>query len=165
MKFSTNKKLRCKKLCDWLIKKWLQRIPRDHIGCLKYIQHIHTGHLHHFLGLHNSGQGLYKKLPIKNHRPWHLANLCAGNHELGFDPSVSSDHWALGSRSGHLGNSPMCGQVDSLKEDMDNLSTSEKQKSTLPNNIRSELTNCIYLEDSAVEICGLKVYGRLRLVL
>ena len=105
------------------------------------------------------------KLPIKNHRPWHLANLCAGNHELGFDPSVSSDHWALGSRSGHLGNSPMCGQVDSLKEDMDNLSTSEKQKSTLPNNIRSELTNCIYLEDSAVEICGLKVYGRLRLVL
>jgi len=85
--------------------------------------------------------------------------VIAGNHELGFDPSVSSDHWALGSRSGHLGNSPMCGQVDSLKEDMDNLSTSEKQKSTLPNNIRSELTNCIYLEDSAVEICGLKVYG------
>ena len=45
-------------MCDWLIKDWLQRTYRDPIGCLKYIQHIHTDHLHHFIGLENSGQGL-----------------------------------------------------------------------------------------------------------
>ena len=40
-----------KKLCDWSKQNRHQRTSRDPIGCLKYIQHIHTGHLHHFIGL------------------------------------------------------------------------------------------------------------------
>ena len=40
-----------KKLCDWSKQNRHQRTSRDPIGCLKYIQHIHTGHLHHFYGL------------------------------------------------------------------------------------------------------------------
>ena len=30
-------------------------------------------------------------------------------------------------------------------------------------NIRKELTNCTYLEDSAVQLCGLKIYGELNI--
>ena len=40
-----------KKLCNWSIKNWYHRTSRDPIGCLKYIQHIHIGHLHYFIGL------------------------------------------------------------------------------------------------------------------
>ena len=43
----TNKKLRCKKFFNWLIKFDIREPP----GCLRYIQHTHAGHLHHFNGL------------------------------------------------------------------------------------------------------------------
>ena len=43
--------LRCKKFCDWSIKNWHQRTSWGPIGCLKYIQHTHAGHLHYFIGL------------------------------------------------------------------------------------------------------------------
>ena len=61
------------KLCDWLIKNWHQRTSRDPIGCLKYIQHIHTGHLHHFIGLAQWRSGPLDRniVPCLCSIPWH----------------------------------------------------------------------------------------------
>jgi len=40
-----------KKLSDWSKKNWHWKGSGDPIGCLKYMHHFHTGHLHHFIGL------------------------------------------------------------------------------------------------------------------
>ena len=78
--------------------------------------------------------------------------VIAGNHELCFDPSLANNSDRVG-RSGHLGNCP--GNLNTKLE-------GEDQQPTGPVNcddIKKELTNCTYLEDSFVEICGLKIYG------
>ena len=92
--------------------------------------------------------------------------VIAGNHELGFDPKNRVEQF-MNNRSGHIGDSPQCGNVDIknlretstepdlIAEDMKRLSTED---STVYN-IRQELTNCTYLEDTAVTIAGLKIYG------
>lgn len=92
--------------------------------------------------------------------------VIAGNHELGFDPKNTVSQF-INNRSGHIGDSPQCGNVDVknlretstepdlISEDMKNLRTDD----TTEYNIRQELTNCTYLEDSAVTIAGLKIYG------
>jgi len=73
--------------------------------------------------------------------------VIAGNHELSFDPHTSggilaSRIQARGSKFGDT--SSMC----------------ETQKQTVSSQeIKRELSNCTYLEDSSVKICGLKIYG------
>ena len=48
----------------------------------------------------------------------------------------------------------MCDNVTSAE--------AETQKQTVSSQeIKRELTNCTYLEDSSVQICGLKIYGGL----
>ena len=76
--------------------------------------------------------------------------VIAGNHELGFDPERKMRN--SGSRSGHLGTSPHPLTCASPPE-------GEEEAASTEYNIRSELTSCTYLEDSATEICGLKIYG------
>jgi len=75
--------------------------------------------------------------------------VIAGNHELSFDPHTSggilaSRIQARGSKFGDT--SSMC---ETQKQ---NVSSQEMKR---------ELTNCTYLEDSSVQICGLKIYGGL----
>ena len=80
--------------------------------------------------------------------------VIAGNHELCFDPSLANNSDRVG-RSGHIGSSPANLNVK--------LDQAEDQQPTAPVNcddIKKELTNCTYLEDSSVEICGLKIYGK-----
>jgi len=74
--------------------------------------------------------------------------VIAGNHELCFDPSLGKTSDIV-SRSGHIGTSPLNLMEDSQAAD----------QSVKCQDIKKELTNCTYLEDSSVEICGLKVYG------
>ena len=77
--------------------------------------------------------------------------VIAGNHELGFDPERKMRN--SGSRSGHLGTSPHPLTCASPPE------PGPEEAASTEYNIRSELTSCTYLEDSATEICGLKIYG------
>ena len=94
--------------------------------------------------------------------------MIAGNHELGFDPKNKMSQ-VINNRSGHIGDSPQCGNVDvkNLRETStepglireEALNTGESTEY----NIRKELTNCTYLEDSAVQLCGLKIYGELNI--
>jgi len=74
--------------------------------------------------------------------------VIAGNHELCFDPSLSKAPGIV-ARSGHIGTSPSNQEESNLASD----------KAAKCQDIKKELTNCTYLEDSSVEICGLKVYG------
>ena len=63
-------------------------------------------------------------------------------------------------RSGHIGSSPA-----NLNTKLDH-QEGEDQQPTGPvscEEIKKELTNCTYLEDSFVEICGLKIYGKFSL--
>ena len=82
--------------------------------------------------------------------------VIAGNHELCFDPQLSSDtvearsHWRPQSER-HLGGQP---QLNLAGKD------GEDHKAAQCEDIKKELTNCTYLEDSSVEICGLKIYGK-----
>ena len=82
---------------------------------------------------------MYFQLPHKH------KVVIAGNHELCFDPLLSKTPGIV-ARSGHIGTSPS--------------NQEESNLATKCQDIKKELTNCTYLEDSSVEICGLKVYGK-----
>ena len=86
---------------------------------------------------------MYFQLPHKH------KVVIAGNHELCFDPSLSKAPGIV-ARSGHIGTSPSNQEESHLASD----------KAAKCQDIKKELTNCTYLEDSSVEICGLKVYGK-----
>ena len=91
--------------------------------------------------------------------------VIAGNHELGFDPKTDNltNSKSYRNRSGTIDDSPVCGNaaVDiQMVEDEDSKTNDNSKPATLSNEIRKELTNCTYLEDSSVDICGVKVYGR-----
>lgn len=78
----------------------------------------------------------------------HKLVIC-GNHELSFDPtltqskSVDSSH---GSKTGTM--------IPSLGHKRENMEAAMKTK-----NVRQYLTNCTYLEDSGIELYGLKFWG------
>ena len=80
-------------LCDWSIKNWHQRTSRDPIGCLKYIQHIHTGHLHHFIGLaqFRSGPLWIRCLMSNSIKPCSPIRVGYGSMVLQFSTSVKKD--------------------------------------------------------------------------
>ena len=70
-----------------------------------------------------------------------------------FDPALAKNSTRFG-RSGHLESSPANLNIKEEGED---------QQPSGPVNcdeIKKTLTNCTYLEDSSVEICGLKIYGK-----
>lgn len=82
--------------------------------------------------------------------------VIAGNHELTFDPALrgleSELSTAMGGRCGaaHIGTSPL--HAPSQGKDQENSPGKGE-------NVKSELTNCTYLEDSSVLIEGIKIYG------
>ena len=84
--------------------------------------------------------------------------VIAGNHELCFDPSLASNSDRVG-RAGHIGSSPANLNTKLQQEGEDQQPTD----SVSCDEIKKELTNCTYLEDSFVEICGLKIYGKFSL--
>ena len=94
--------------------------------------------------------------------------MIAGNHELSFDPVTANDNSALSqARSGHIGgHSPLCDNVDIQQQLQDIKLSPEDANKTKPSSseIKKELSSCIYLEDSSVEICGLKIYGEYELM-
>ena len=76
--------------------------------------------------------------------------MIAGNHELSFDPSLRGQEQELGAGAGgrcghHLPTSPLHGD--------------QGQEKKLGAGAKEELRGCTYLEDEAVEIEGLKIYG------
>lgn len=77
--------------------------------------------------------------------------VIAGNHELSFDSTFKHP----------LGTSDNRKKSEILWEEIPTLGMSkEKLKDAMTTeNIKNYLTNCIYLEDSAISICGIKIYG------
>jgi predicted phosphohydrolase len=75
--------------------------------------------------------------------------VIAGNHELSFDPCFTHPFHTSKSRSENLIN-----DIPTLGNPKENIEAAVKTQ-----NIRQYLTNCIYLEDSGVELFGLKFYG------
>ena len=58
----------------------------------------------------------------------------------------------------------MCGNTSldvKMVEDEDTKTDDNSKPSSVVYDIRSELTNCTYLQDSSVDICGVKVYGKI----
>lgn len=97
--------------------------------------------------------------------------VIAGNHELSFDPAFASMFKKnFGHTSRHMGSKldddilGNCGtflnifkKTNTYKSNKETTETITEAVST--DNIRKYLTNCIYLEDSAIEIYGIKIYG------
>jgi Icc-related predicted phosphoesterase len=75
--------------------------------------------------------------------------VIAGNHELSFDPSFT--HPLSRNRGHHQG---LFDEIPLLGHKKEKL-----EESVNTENIRQHLTNCIYLEDSGIEIYGIKFYG------
>lgn len=75
--------------------------------------------------------------------------VIAGNHELSFDPSFT--HPLSRNRGHHQG---LFDEIPLLGHKKEKL-----EQSVMSENIRQHLTNCTYLEDSGVEIYGIKFYG------
>ncbi|RZB40507.1 metallophosphoesterase domain-containing protein 1, partial [Asbolus verrucosus] len=77
--------------------------------------------------------------------------VICGNHELSFDRKFS-DCFKKTISARHTG---------SLEDEVPNYGNTKDNISDAVNtdNVRQYLTNCIYLEDSAVEINGIKIYG------
>lgn len=75
--------------------------------------------------------------------------VIAGNHELSFDDKFSDLFKKKESKIEHLED-----EFPSYGKTKDNISDAVNTE-----NIRQYLTHCIYLEDSGVEIYGIKIYG------
>jgi predicted phosphohydrolase len=78
--------------------------------------------------------------------------VIAGNHELAFDPAFNQSSCASGSKAKN---------TSSLLDEIPTLSFSREalKKAVSTENIRQYLTNCTYLEDSGIELYGIKFYG------
>lgn len=85
--------------------------------------------------------------------------IIAGNHELSFDST-----FAHPMAEANVGGSGRCKHGDVGVSILDEIPTLGNTKESLneavkTENVRQYLTNCIYLEDNAVELYGLKFYG------
>lgn len=78
--------------------------------------------------------------------------VIAGNHELTFDQSFT--HPLSGTSCGHRSKQGLFDEIPLLGHNKETLEDAVKTK-----NVRDYLTNCTYLEDSGVELYGLKFYG------
>ncbi|XP_066250499.1 metallophosphoesterase domain-containing protein 1 [Euwallacea similis] len=74
----------------------------------------------------------------------------AGNHELSFDEKFM-----------HIFKKKVASQRKDIEDEVPHYGKTRDNINEAVNteNIRQYLTNCIYLEDSGVEICGIKIYG------
>jgi hypothetical protein len=80
--------------------------------------------------------------------------VIAGNHELSFDETFTHPvRQGPSDRSTHTGPS-LADQIPTLGIPKDKITEAVQ---TL--NVKDNLTNCIYLEDSEVILYGLKIYG------
>lgn len=79
----------------------------------------------------------------------HKLVIC-GNHELSFDPTLTQQ---MSSDNGH-GSKNGIHTIPNLGHKRENMEAAVKTQ-----NIRSYLTNCTYLEDSGIELYGLKFWG------
>ncbi|EFA00573.1 metallophosphoesterase domain-containing protein 1 [Tribolium castaneum] len=77
--------------------------------------------------------------------------VISGNHELSFDKKFS-DYFKKTASARHTG---------SLEDEVPNYGNTKDNISDAVNtdNIRQYLTNCTYLEDSGIDIYGIKLYG------
>lgn len=76
--------------------------------------------------------------------------VIAGNHELSFDEKFTN-----------IFKNKFQSRVKDVEDEVPHYGKTKDNISDAVNtdNIRQYLTNCIYLEDSGVEICGIKIYG------
>lgn len=81
--------------------------------------------------------------------------MIAGNHELSFDTTFTHPFMTQtsGDRQKHTGTS-ILDDIPTLGMARDSLAEAIKTK-----NVKDYLTNCIYLEDTAVVLYGLRIYG------
>lgn len=79
--------------------------------------------------------------------------VIAGNHELSFDWNFTNPFKASTERTKHTG-AALIDQIPTLGLSKDSLTEAVKVS-----NIREYLTNCTYLQDSSIEINGIKIYG------
>lgn len=77
--------------------------------------------------------------------------VIAGNHELSFDEKFASI-FKKKILARHA--QPIEDEVPNYGKTKDNI-----EEAVNTENIRQYLTNCIYLEDSEVELYGIKIYG------
>lgn len=96
--------------------------------------------------------------------------VIAGNHELSFDPNFasmfkrrfvhSSRHTGLNLDENEIGDSTGSFLNIFKKTNTDNKDTSKSLSDAVSTeNIRQYLKHCTYLEDSQIEIYGIKIYG------
>lgn len=81
----------------------------------------------------------------------HKLVIC-GNHELSFDPTLIESKF--GNSSNHGSKHGIHAMIPCLGHIRENMEAAVKTK-----NVRQYLTNCTYLEDSGVELYGLKFWG------
>jgi Icc-related predicted phosphoesterase len=80
--------------------------------------------------------------------------VISGNHELSFDKTFS-EYFKKTVTSRHTGS------LEDLEDEVPNYGNTKDNISdaVYTDNIKQYLTNCIYLEDSSIEIYGIKIYG------
>lgn len=78
--------------------------------------------------------------------------VIAGNHELSFDPSFT--HPLTAHACGHRSKQGLFDEIPLLGHNKEKLEAAVNTQ-----NIRDHLTNCTYLEDSGIELYGLKFWG------
>lgn len=81
--------------------------------------------------------------------------MIAGNHELSFDPTFT--HPFSTHRSGDRHKTTGTSIFDSIPTL--GMSKDILNEAVQTNNVKDQLTNCIYLEDSSIFISGVKIYG------
>lgn len=74
--------------------------------------------------------------------------VIAGNHELSFDEKFATCF------KKKFSSQPAEDEVPHYGKTKDNIGDAVNTV-----NIRQYMTNCVYLEDSGIEICGIKIYG------
>ncbi|XP_026470380.1 metallophosphoesterase domain-containing protein 1-like [Ctenocephalides felis] len=79
--------------------------------------------------------------------------VIAGNHELSFDSNFTHPLQNVSERCQHTGTS-ILDEIPTLGMSKDEISSAITTE-----NIKQHLSNCIYLEDKLIEVCGLKIYG------
>lgn len=83
--------------------------------------------------------------------------VIAGNHELSFDPTFTHPMQSsnkTGTRSKHGGAECILDEIPTLGNTKESLAAALQTE-----NVRDLLKNCLYLEDSGIELYGLKFYG------
>uniref|UniRef100_A0A336LFB0 CSON010335 protein n=1 Tax=Culicoides sonorensis TaxID=179676 RepID=A0A336LFB0_CULSO len=86
--------------------------------------------------------------------------VIAGNHELSFDTTFThpiQEHGkskGSGARTKHHGDSSILDEIPTLGNTKESMSEAVNTE-----NVRQYLTNCTYLEDTGIELYGLKFYG------